>query len=165
VAGALAYQVAMILDNCDGEVARIKNLRSEFGGWLDVGVDFLTDLSLFLGLGLGLWMHHTQGPVLLFTLLCVSGAFLHLIIVVIEKTKGFGPAVFGSPNPDVQSRQNPAYKMFDALREGDASWLVLVFAVTGRTIYLLWAAGVYMQFLWVSALLINFRWYVKVSKS
>ena len=35
IAAAVCIQLAFILDNVDGEVARIKNLKSKFGGWFD----------------------------------------------------------------------------------------------------------------------------------
>src|SRR3989304_2869286 len=40
-------------DNCDGEVARIKGLSSEFGARLDDFSDSMVDLSFFVALGYG----------------------------------------------------------------------------------------------------------------
>ena len=45
--------------------------------------------------------------------------------------------------------------IFDALREGDASLLVVFFAVIDRVPVLLWAGGIYMQLLWISAFAVN----------
>ncbi len=160
--GALLYCLACILDNCDGEIARAKNMGSVFGGWLDIAVDFLTDFALFGGLALGASKTGDAFfSVKLFFILCLSGGAMHFLLVIIEKLKGFGPAAFSVPNPDQQSRSNFLFRIFDALREGEASWLILGFAIAGKTHYLLWFGGFYMQILWISALFMNFKFLVK----
>lgn len=56
VIGAAIFQAFSILDGCDGEIARAKNLESKFGQRLDNFCDFLASLLYVLALGLGL--HH-----------------------------------------------------------------------------------------------------------
>src|SRR2546430_16271837 len=57
VIGAAIFQAFSILDGCDGEIARAKNLESKFGERLDNFCDFLSSLLYVLALGLGL--HHS----------------------------------------------------------------------------------------------------------
>ena len=90
--------------------------------------------------------------------LCLSGALMHFFLVILEKLKGFGPAVFGAPHPEHQERKGFFLNVFDALREGDAAWFVLFFALLGQAPVILWAGGIYMQVLWIGAAFINFRW-------
>jgi|SRR5215471_5301873 len=52
--GAVIFQVFSILDGCDGEIARAKNLESKFGERLDNVCDFLGSLIFVLALGIGL---------------------------------------------------------------------------------------------------------------
>jgi len=52
--GAAIFQVFSILDGCDGEIARAKNLESKFGERLDNLCDFLGSLIYVLALGIGL---------------------------------------------------------------------------------------------------------------
>ncbi len=54
VIGAAVFQVFSILDGCDGEIARAKNLESRLGERLDHLCDFLASLLYVLALGLGL---------------------------------------------------------------------------------------------------------------
>src|SRR5881227_949274 len=54
VIGAAIFQVFSILDGCDGEIARAKNLESKLGERLDYFCDFLASLLYVLALGLGL---------------------------------------------------------------------------------------------------------------
>ena len=54
VIGAAIFQGFSILDGCDGELARAKNLESKFGERLDYFCDFMASLLYVLGLGMGL---------------------------------------------------------------------------------------------------------------
>src|SRR5215469_6350419 len=54
VIGAAIFQLYSILDGCDGEIARAKNLESKFGERLDSSCDFLASLLYVLALGFGL---------------------------------------------------------------------------------------------------------------
>ena len=49
-AGGVLAQVASIVDGCDGEIARLKHLGSDYGGWLDAVLDRYADAFLLFGL-------------------------------------------------------------------------------------------------------------------
>lgn len=57
VVGAVLAQAGSVIDGCDGEVARLKFLGSDYGGWLDAVLDRYADALLLFGLT---W-HVTQG--------------------------------------------------------------------------------------------------------
>jgi CDP-L-myo-inositol myo-inositolphosphotransferase len=48
--GGVLAQLASIIDGCDGEIARLKHLKSEFGGWFDAVLDRYADAVLLFGL-------------------------------------------------------------------------------------------------------------------
>lgn len=48
--GAVLAQLSSIVDGCDGEVARLKGLESDFGGWFDAVLDRYADAFLLFGL-------------------------------------------------------------------------------------------------------------------
>jgi len=54
VIGMLLFQLASIVDGCDGEIARVSFQESRIGAWLDTAVDFAGNLALPLALGIGL---------------------------------------------------------------------------------------------------------------
>ncbi len=54
-AGGILAQVASIIDGCDGEVARLKYMKSAFGGWLDAVLDRYADGLLLFGLTWHAW--------------------------------------------------------------------------------------------------------------
>ena len=50
VLGGVLAQAASVIDGCDGEVARLKYLRSDYGGWFDAVLDRYADALLLFGL-------------------------------------------------------------------------------------------------------------------
>src|SRR5271157_3507793 len=52
--GAVLSVWASILDGCDGEVARLKLLESDFGCWLETICDYLYYLFIFSGIAIGM---------------------------------------------------------------------------------------------------------------
>ncbi len=70
VIGAAIFQAFSILDGCDGEIARAKNLESKFGERLDNFCDFLSSLLYVLALGLGL--HHSGEGIICATLITAN---------------------------------------------------------------------------------------------
>src|SRR5207247_3602585 len=62
VIGAVIFQVFSILDGCDGEIARAKNLESKFGERLDYFCDFTA--SLLYVLSLVVWLQSLSQAIL-----------------------------------------------------------------------------------------------------
>ncbi len=59
---ALLWQLAAILDRCDGEVARVKLCESAFGAWFDTVTDNISYLGAYSGLVLGVHRLHPTSP-------------------------------------------------------------------------------------------------------
>src|SRR5438034_7172884 len=74
VIGAAIFQVFSILDGCDGEIARAKNLESKLGERLDYFCDFIASLLYVLTLGLGL--HRSSEGIVCAALITVNECFL-----------------------------------------------------------------------------------------
>jgi phosphatidylglycerophosphate synthase len=68
--GAAIFQVFSILDGCDGEIARARNLESKFGERLDNVCDFLGSLIYVVALGTGL--HHFKEGVVCALLITIN---------------------------------------------------------------------------------------------
>ncbi len=51
--GALLFVICYVLDNCDGEIARLKNQCTTFGRHFDTAVDWIVHTAFFAGLGIG----------------------------------------------------------------------------------------------------------------
>ncbi len=77
ILGVVIWFVAFILDFCDGEIARFRNLKSEYGHWLDSVTDRAKDLVLFTAITTStFWQTHAPW-VLWAGLLALGGTLLH----------------------------------------------------------------------------------------
>ena len=74
VVGAAIFQAFSILDGCDGEIARAKNLESKLGERLDYFCDFAASLLYVLALGVGL--HRSNEGILCAVLITANELFL-----------------------------------------------------------------------------------------
>ena len=75
--GALLAQFASIVDGCDGEVARLKFMESDFGGWFDAVLDRYADAFLLLGLLWHVYMPNPSSLVLMVGFLAIIGSFMN----------------------------------------------------------------------------------------
>jgi phosphatidylglycerophosphate synthase len=57
--GALLFQLSVIIDCCDGEVARLTFSESKFGQELDIWADNVVHIAIFAGMACGAYL---QGP-------------------------------------------------------------------------------------------------------
>lgn len=55
ILAALLFQLAAVIDCCDGEVARLTFTESPFGAWLDIALDNLVHMAIFAGIAVGLY--------------------------------------------------------------------------------------------------------------
>ncbi|HIM56594.1 MAG TPA: CDP-alcohol phosphatidyltransferase family protein [Candidatus Latescibacteria bacterium] len=57
-AAGILWQMAAVLDRCDGEIARVKLCESKFGAWFDTVTDNIAYLAMFAGLQVGMSRLH-----------------------------------------------------------------------------------------------------------
>ncbi len=84
--GGLLAQLASVIDGCDGEIARLKFMQSDFGGWLDAVLDRYADALLLFAF---LWRVYRAGDPLL------SGMFATDVVQLLAIVVGFS-AIVGS---------------------------------------------------------------------
>jgi len=85
LAGALLSLWASILDGCDGEVARLKLMESDFGCWLETACDYLYYLSLLIGLMLGLERTSGSKAYLIGGAVLLFGAVASFLAVALQR--------------------------------------------------------------------------------
>ena len=56
IIAALLFQLAAIIDCCDGEVARLTFTESPFGAWLDITMDNVVHMAIFAGIAVGSYL-------------------------------------------------------------------------------------------------------------
>lgn len=79
--GAFLCLFASILDGCDGEVARLKLLESDFGCWLETVCDYVFYFFLLTGLIIGQWRGSGTKASLLWGGLLLLGAVASFLAV------------------------------------------------------------------------------------
>jgi phosphatidylglycerophosphate synthase len=56
VIAALLFQLSAVIDCCDGEVARLTFTESPFGAWLDIALDNVVHMAIFVGIAAGSYL-------------------------------------------------------------------------------------------------------------
>jgi len=71
--GSLSFFICNTLDCMDGQLARLKKNGTQIGRIIDGFIDYITSISVFLGLGIAM-THITGDPVFSWTLTVTAGA-------------------------------------------------------------------------------------------
>jgi phosphatidylglycerophosphate synthase len=85
LAGAIFSLSASILDGCDGEVARLKLMESDFGCWLETVCDYLYYFFLFVGITVGLERTSGSRSYFLWGGVLLFGAVVSFLAVALER--------------------------------------------------------------------------------
>jgi phosphatidylglycerophosphate synthase len=85
--GAFLCLFASILDGCDGEVARLKLLESDFGCWLETICDYAFYLFLLVGMTIGRWRSSGSKAYLVYGGLLLFGALASFLATGWERRR------------------------------------------------------------------------------
>jgi len=136
VLGAVLFWCAVIIDGCDGEVARLKFLESRFGYLFDVTTDNIVHIAIFAGLGVGevdAASAHWLVPVFIVGFLLASAATYFCLIR--------NPPTQVAPTTVRGRLRQYLLAAFEALMNRDFAYLVLALALIGRLRWFLWCAA------------------------
>jgi phosphatidylglycerophosphate synthase len=141
IAGVLALIVSIVLDCVDGEIARARFQQSATGARLDVIGDYLVNLAVFVGLGIGLARQGLPpgggwAVAALIAGVAASMVVMHGLFVRPALAQGDLHAVGG----DLQATAVAA--VVEKLASRDYTYLLLVLALLGHLEWFLYAAAV-----------------------
>lgn len=124
VTGAFSMILCYVLDNCDGEIARLKNMSSEWGARFDDIVDTLVDGAFFACLGYGTWTATGSMLWLWLGLAATAGALVDYVadLVLLARAKKESTA---------KTREEEATNV--RLPKDRTDWLILVLHELTRT--------------------------------
>lgn len=124
IVGGLLLILCYTLDNCDGEIARLKQLSSEWGARFDDIADWLVDSAFFACLGYGTWA--TSGEIIWFWLglAATGGATIDFVIDVYLYAKA-------KNDPQAKSREEEATDVREP--QDTLDWLIYFFHKLSRT--------------------------------
>ena len=81
--GGLIFQFASIIDGCDGEVAKLKFMGSQFGEWVDTVADNISYLVFFSGFVYGMFQYTGEEFVLTLAWLALAGMVVAVSVVYV----------------------------------------------------------------------------------
>lgn len=142
ILGGLLLQFSAVVDCIDGEVARMKFLESPLGAWLDITLDTVVHIAIFLGVGIAVWKQGgaTYAP-LLGGALAVGAAICFPFVTMAEKTEEQGKQQGGWENAIIRN-------MIEGLTSRDYSIIILVCALIQKLPWFLWSAAIGVQVFW-----------------
>lgn len=150
--GTLLFWAAVIVDGCDGEVARLTFRETRFGYLFDVTTDNIVHAAIFLGIGIG---QYRAAPAESYRLLVwlLLGGFACALVVSLIFFVIRAPAVQPAARPNAARER--MLRGFEALANRDFAYLLVALAVANRLWWFLWGAafGTYAYtagLLWVS---------------
>jgi len=140
VIAALLFQLAAIIDCCDGEVARLTFTESPFGAWLDIAMDNVVHMAIFAGIAMGsyLGVAGSDGgwaPLALGSAAVLGNGLSFWLVTRAQKIK----FASGWKTP-VQAAWSDF--MLKNVASRDFSVIVLIFAVIGKLDWFLWMAAI-----------------------
>ena len=158
--GAVLSLWASILDGCDGEVARLKLLESDFGCWLETVCDYLYYLFIFAGMAIGLIRTSDQRIYLAWGILLLFGAVMSFLVT------GFGRRHLAAGRPEqylriwqgkAESRRSNPILYFGRytefiIRRAFMPWALLFFAVFNLTKVVFFLAAIGANVVWLISL-------------
>jgi phosphatidylglycerophosphate synthase len=151
VLGAVFLQLAFILDNCDGDIARAKGLQSRFGMWYDFTADLIVDLALWSGLALGAVSLGVPGVAVRgWWMAAIAGSAINFTRVTGERMAQIRSNKSASDKIPPPADRPVWERIWYVLgQDGDPTLLVYGFALLGSPWLLLVLGTVYVNALWI----------------
>ena len=142
-AGALCFVISVFLDHADGELARITGNKSKFGHYYDLISDAISDILLFIGIGIGL-MNSGLGTAALFMGIFAGvgvAATFHLRLLISDIT---GQDQVEQPSIGLLEVEDvfyllPLVTFFELLQP------FLIVAAVGAPVFALWTLRDYLR--------------------
>lgn len=150
--GAGLFILAYILDNCDGEVARARQLSSRWGAVFDTATDALLHVSIFPAIGYGLMRMQGESLWLWLGIAAAGGAAINSTLAVARDLREATDAP--TPTTDSPAPQGAREWLLFGLRElgrADFCFLLALATVFGIQHWLLAASAAGAQAYWLMA--------------
>jgi phosphatidylglycerophosphate synthase len=144
---ALLFQLAAVIDCCDGEVARLTFTESPFGAWLDIAMDNVVHIAIFAGIACGAYLRQS-GTEEDWIPLALGGAAVvgnAMAFWLVTKAQRIG-ATTGWTSPKQAAWSDFILKN---VASRDFSVVVLLFAVLDKLDWFLWMAAFGSTFFWL----------------
>jgi phosphatidylglycerophosphate synthase len=156
VLGTLLFWAAVIIDGCDGEVARLKFQESRFGYLYDITTDNIVHVAIFVGIGVGLYRAQPDGALPWLIGLLVGGFLCSTAATMLTLVRN--PVVHTTAPVSRRGKLRARLlRGFEALMNRDFAYVLVALAVIGRLDWFLWGAA-FGTYVYAAALVVIYRW-------
>jgi len=129
--GGVLLSITAILDCCDGDVARLKFMESDFGENLDTACDNIINIFIFIGIMVGVARYDGLIQALIpFALVMFGGGWIFYLIYFPKGGKG---SYFTN---------TPMYNIIQILASRNFIYVILLFCIFNKLNWFLWIAGI-----------------------
>jgi 1L-myo-inositol 1-phosphate cytidylyltransferase / CDP-L-myo-inositol myo-inositolphosphotransferase len=140
IIAALLFQLAAIIDCCDGEVARLTFTESPFGAWLDIVMDNVVHMAIFAGIAVGSYLgvagsDGAWAPLALGSAAVLGNGLSFWLVTRAQRIK----LASGWKTPSQAAWSD---FMLKNVASRDFSVIVLIFAVIGKLDWFLWMVAI-----------------------
>lgn len=158
VVGALLFWCAVVIDGCDGEVARLTFQDSAFGQKFDVITDNIVHAAIFLGLGVGMYRRDPDGQAVLLLALLLGGFALNLVVTYffLVRRPDFARDDRAPGTWRGRMRQR-LLRLFEAAMNRDFAYLIVLLALINRLDWFLWGTAI-GTYAFALLLVLVYRW-------
>jgi phosphatidylglycerophosphate synthase len=156
VLGTVLFWLAVIIDGCDGEVARLKFQESRFGYYFDVATDNIVHVAIFVGLGMGAYRSAPDGNLLWLVAVGVGG-FAAAAAATLLTIVRHPPVQQQPPRSRRGKLRQRLLQGFEALMNRDFAYGLVVLALIGHLDWFLWGAA-FGTYVYAAALVVVYRW-------
>ena len=141
IIGALLFQFSVIVDCCDGEVARMTFAESPFGQELDIIADNVVHMAIFAGIACGAYLagpwQHSPLPIVLGAIAIMANAFSFVFVNRVRHLRA---------NAMAWRRISPSHRtrlefILGNVANRDFSVVVLLFACLALLPWFLWISA------------------------
>lgn len=130
--GSLLFLACIIIDGIDGEIARLKLKESPFGHKLDIYMDNVVHVAIFLGIAFGLYRASGGDQKFILTLFFLLGGFALCCLAVYQN-------ILQRPLDDL--RRSKLLHFMSLLSNRDFAYLLVLFALAGKLDWFLTATA------------------------
>jgi phosphatidylglycerophosphate synthase len=162
VTGGILLVAGYVLDNCDGEIARLKNQCSTFGMYFDSFVDWIVHTVFFVALGIGVATAKGEPLWLWLGLIAAAGGTINYalgFLLAARQRAQTGMRVEDAARQAIENPESPRnwrewmLFAFRELSRADFCFIVLALAVFDVAWILLPAGAVGAQVYWATQLM------------
>jgi phosphatidylglycerophosphate synthase len=147
IIAALLFQLAAVIDCCDGEVARLTFRESPLGAWLDIAMDNVVHMAVFAGIACGVYLRQKGTGVEWIPLTLGAAAVLGngLSFWLVTQVKKIGSS------RGWRTADQAAWSQFilKNVASRDFSIVVLLFALVDKLDWFLWLAALGSTAFWL----------------